>query len=109
MPLDYARLGIGLLGLLLAAFAFTAFGLFFSSLTRQPAIAFTGALGCNLFLWLLDSFLDGDGEHWLALLTHFTPLQNGLVRSTDLVYFLLAGLVAAWLASFRLAIRRGEF
>jgi ABC-2 type transport system permease protein len=108
-PLDMARLLCGLLGLLLFGLMATAIGLFFSSLTRQPPIALAGSLATLLFLWLLDSLLVSDsGANWLALLPHVKPLQSGLVQSADVLYFLLIALGAAWLASFRLAIRRGE-
>ena len=52
--LDLGKLAAGLLGLTLVVSAFTAIGLFMSSLTEQPTVAAITTFGLLLLLWILD-------------------------------------------------------
>ena len=90
--LDIGRLAAGLLGLWLAGACFAAIGLFFSSLTRQPAVAAISSYGLLLFLWIIN--IPGESEAnsllgWLSLSSHFRRLTTGLVNSSDLIFYLL--------------------
>ncbi|HEB97377.1 MAG TPA: ABC transporter permease [Sedimenticola thiotaurini] len=103
--LDLGRLAAGLLGLGLAAAAYGAVALFFSSLTRQPAVAAVASYGLLLLLWLID-LAGGDLLPRLALGARYRHLLEGLVLSGDLIYFLLLILAALLLTMRRLGDRR---
>lgn len=104
--LDLGKLAAGLLGLGLLLAAISAIGLFVSTLTPQPAVAAVGTYGLVLFLWMINLATGADGAGstlfaWLSLTTHFERLASGLVRGSDLAYYLL--LIITFLL---LAIRR---
>jgi ABC-2 type transport system permease protein len=107
--LDLGKLAAGLLGLGLELAAFGAIGLFISSLTARPAVAAAGTYGLLLFLWIL-SLATGDGSgtlfSWLSPASHFHLLLSGLVRSSDLFYFLLLSGTFLLLTIHRLDRRR---
>ena len=104
--LDLGRLGAGLLGLALALAAYGAVGLFFSSLTRQPAVAASASYGLLLLLWIIDLAGDQTLLPLLSIGTRYRHLLDGLVLSSDLVYFLLLILLALLLTIRRLNDRR---
>lgn len=93
-PLDWGALAAAGLGLLLFGGACGACGLYFSCLSRQPAVAALGSLGTLLLLWLLDGAANagaGGGE-LLRLLSppaHLRSFLRGLLDSADIAYFLL--------------------
>ncbi len=92
--LDLGKLAAGLLGLLLLLSAFSAAGLFMSSLTASPVVAAVSTFGLLLLLWIIDSNADGEATQdtvltYLSLLQHFSPLLRGIVDSRDLAYFAL--------------------
>ncbi len=92
--LDSGKLATGLLGLLLLLSAFSAAGLFMSSLTASPVVAAVSTFGLLLLLWIIDSNAGGDDAQdtvltYLSLLQHFSPLLRGIVDSRDLAYFAL--------------------
>ena len=92
--LDSGKLAAGLLGLLLLLSAFSAAGLFMSSLTASPVVAAVSTFGLLLLLWIIDSNAGGDDTQdtvltYLSLLQHFSPLLRGIVDSRDLAYFAL--------------------
>lgn len=104
--LDLGRLAAGLLGLSLVLAAAAAVGLYMSTLSAQPGVAAVGSYGLLLFLWLINLATGAEGKGsalfaWIAMPTHFDHLLNGLVRSSDLIYFILC--IALCLT---LAIRR---
>ncbi len=98
----------GLLGLGLLLGSFAAAGLFFSTLTTQPAAAAVGSFGLLLLLWVLD--WAGGGEqgrsvlHYLSILRHYEALLNGVFKSSDVIYYLL--FITGFLV---LAIRRLDY
>jgi ABC-2 type transport system permease protein len=86
--LDLGTLAACILGLVLLLAAYGAVGLYFSSLTRQPAVAAVSSYGALLLLWVLD--LAGGGLFsYLGMSGHFQRLTSGLVFSSDMLYFLL--------------------
>ncbi|MCF6353995.1 MAG: ABC transporter permease subunit [Candidatus Polarisedimenticolaceae bacterium] len=92
--LDLGRLAAGLLGLGLVLAAAAAIGLYLSTLSPQPVVAAVGSYGLLLFLWLINLAAGAEGKGsalfaWMAMPTHFDRLLSGLVRSSDLIYFLL--------------------
>lgn len=92
--LDYAKLFSGVLGLFLMLAAFSAAGLYMSSLTENPMIAAISTFGVLLLLWMINiniaSSSDGDNVlAYLSLHAHFTTLLRGIVNSRDIAYFLL--------------------
>jgi ABC-2 type transport system permease protein len=100
-PLDLGMLMAAELGLLLVLISFAAIGLYFSTLTSQPQAAAAGAYGALLLLSVSNqvSAFDHAGIPllgWLAWNEHFLPFLLGLVRTSDLAYFLiLTGLFLA--------------
>jgi ABC-2 type transport system permease protein len=91
--LDLAKLFSGVIGLFLILAAFSAAGLYMSSLTDNPMIAAISTFGLLLFLWLLNNSTTSDGGtnvlHYLSLHTHFAPLLRGILNTHDIAYFLL--------------------
>jgi len=91
--LDFIKLFSGALGLFLMLAAFSAAGLYMSSLTDNPIIAAMSTFGLLLFLWLLNNNASTDGSatvlNYLSLHTHFTPLLRGILNTGDIAYFLL--------------------
>jgi len=90
--LDLAKLFSGTFGLFLILAAFSAAGLYMSSLTDNPMIAAMSTFGLLLFLWLLNNTAADDGTNvlnYLSLHTHFAPLLRGILNTKDIAYFLL--------------------
>ncbi len=92
--LDYGKLVACILALILLMGAFSAVGLYMSTIASQPAIAAIGSFGLLLLLWVIDwagSTSDKGSELFasLSLLHHFENLLKGLVHSADIAYYLL--------------------
>jgi len=91
--LDIIKLLSGALGLFLMLAAFSAAGLYMSSLTDNPIVAAMSTFGLLLFLWLLNNNTASDGGttvlNYLSLHSHFAPLLRGILNSSDIAYFLL--------------------
>lgn len=110
--LDMGKLSAGLLGLALTLAAMGSIGLYVSSLFRQPTVAAVMTFGVLLFLWIAEnagSVAEGGSVFDLiSLSAHFELLLRGLVRSSDLIYFLLLTLTPLLLAIQRLErLRQG--
>ncbi|MES9990560.1 MAG: ABC transporter permease [Candidatus Thiodiazotropha sp.] len=105
--LDYGLLLAASLGLFLLSALFTAIGLYFSTLNENPGIAAAGSYGLLLLISLLDQNTEsGSFIHWLAWPSHYLDLQLGLVRISDLAYFLILMSLFLGLALYRLDKRR---
>ncbi len=94
--LDFGLLAAGTLGLTLLVCAFTAAGLFLSTLTEQPTVAAVSSFGLLLLLWIVDwagtasePETAGGILAYLSLLSHYNALLNGVFDSKDIVYYLL--------------------
>lgn len=105
--LDFGKAGAGLLGLSLLAASFAAAGLYLSMLTAQPAVAATATFGLLLAFWIVD--VAGAGQEsvspvfrYLSLPRHLDALLLGLVRSVDVIFYLLFSTVFLGLAIRRL-------
>ena len=92
--LDWGPVIGGYLGALLLAAAFTAVGLFASSLTRNQIIAFIGGVLICFSLTLIDKMLFFFPTPLLGVIgylgaaAHFENIAKGIVDSRDVVYFL---------------------
>lgn len=89
--LDFGKLCAGLLALFLLLSAFSAAGLYMSSLTASPVIAAVSSFGLLLLLWIMErgGTQSDSVTSYLSLLNHFAPLLRGIINTTDLVYFVL--------------------
>ena len=104
--LDWGQFGAALIAGALCVAALTAIGIACSAVTPEPALAAAAALLIGEALSLIDAGvrLTGGDTGWLgylALHTHLAPAMRGLVRSEDIVYFLIVIALA-----LSLAIRR---
>ncbi|TAN05954.1 MAG: ABC transporter permease [Rhodanobacteraceae bacterium] len=110
---DWGQFGAALIATALCVAALTAIGIACSAFAAQPALAATAALLIGEGLSLIDAGvrMTGGDTGWLgylALHTHLAPALRGLVRSEDLVYFLLIIALALVLAVRRIAGERGR-
>jgi len=105
--LDWGPVVGGYLGAILLAAAFSAIGLFASSLTRNQIIAFIIGVAICYTLTLIDKMLFFLPQSLLGALEylgadfHFNNISKGIIDSRDLLYFLsvsFVGLYGAHLA-----------
>ena len=94
--IDFGYLLSNLLGLWLLVASFSALGLYFSSLTAQPVVAamlsfvaLFSLLSLDHFIKFYDNNLTQQILAQLSLMHHFEPFAQGMVDSTDIVFFLL--------------------
>ncbi len=92
--LDYGKLFSSILALFLLVCAFTALGLYMSSIASHPTIAAIASFGLVLLLWVLDWSVGISDQNsglfeYLSILQHFQTMQSGLLNSADVMYFLL--------------------
>lgn len=101
-------------GLLLLAGVYTAIGLFCSTLTANPIVAFVLSAVLGLLLYIGFESVSGLGlfvgrEHVVARLgieEHYRAIRRGVVDSRDLLYFL--SLIVFFLFVSRLKLNRGR-
>lgn len=102
--LDWGLIGANSLGLLLLLAAFSALGLFISSLTQHGVIAAFGSFGALLLLWIVNASV-ADPENllnYLSLMRHFDNFNRGLVDTRDIAYLALFSIVFLVLTARRL-------
>ena len=91
--LDLTKIVSGIIGLFLMLAAFSAAGLYMSTLSDNPMIAAVSTFGLLIFLWLLNNSTATDGGtnvlNYLSLQSHFAPLLRGILNTRDIAYFLL--------------------
>lgn len=84
------------IGLLALSAVFTAVGIFFSSLTPNPVVAFlSSAFGCFVFHSAFSALagldmLSGSPGYWVEMLgieAHYRSMSRGVIDSRDLIYF----------------------
>jgi ABC-2 type transport system permease protein len=105
--LDLGKLASGLVGLTLLLAAFSAIGLYMSSLTAQPTIAAVSTFGLLLLLWIIDWAGNSQNEasglfSYLSMLRHYQSLLKGVFNSTDVVFYLLIVITFLTLSIHRL-------
>jgi ABC-2 type transport system permease protein len=108
---DWGQFGAALIATALCVAALTAIGIACSAFTPEPALAATAALLIGEALSLIDAGVritggEGGWLGYLALHTHLASAMRGLVRSEDLVYFVLIAALALALAIRRVAAER---
>ena len=91
---DLGQIASAACGLVLLASAFSAIGLYISSLTRQPGIAAVATFGVLFMLWIVH-WAGQTGESgreilsWLSITRHQQSFQLGLLNSGDIAYYLI--------------------
>lgn len=110
---DWGQFAAGLIATALCVGTLTAIGIACSAFTPEPALAATAALLIGETLALVDAGvrMTGGADGWLgylALHTHLAPAMRGLVRSQDIVYFLVIIALALALAIRRIGGERGR-
>lgn len=112
-PLDPGSISGAYIGLVLLSAAFTAIGVFCSSITENQIISFLAALFlCFLFYNGFEAFsripaFRGGADYYLAMIGmdfHFDNLARGLMDSRDVIYFL--SLVFLFIALTRFSLQR---
>ncbi|GLQ86666.1 ABC transporter permease [Dyella flagellata] len=108
VKLDWGMLGAATLGTFLALAVLAAIGVACSAFASHPAVAAVAAfmIGVALNCVNLGAQLAGVNIgfiNWLAMSTHQENLLRGLVSSADVIWFLLAIIVALALGIRRLA------
>jgi ABC-2 type transport system permease protein len=83
----------GYFGAVLLGAAYSAIGVFASSLTRNQIVAFIIAFAICILLWVIDIFLPllpsglVDLFEYLSVNAHFSSVAKGVIDSRDLIYF----------------------
>jgi ABC-2 type transport system permease protein len=109
--LDLGLLAAATLGVWLTGLMFAAVGLFASSLTAQPGLAAVASYGILVLMSVINRS-ESAGEEtatlfdWLSWNEHLFWFLHGIVRASDLLYFILIAAFFLALAHRRLANRR---
>ena len=104
---DYPIVLVGLLGLYLLILAYSAIGIFFSSLTKYQVVAAIGTLAALAFLNNVSdigrkSDLIRDITYWLDLSGKSKSFLNGIFSSQDFFYFIIVIVLFLSLSIFKL-------
>lgn len=100
--LDWGPVAGGYIGALLLGAAFSAIGLFTSSLTRNQIIAFIAGVAICFSLTIIDKMLFFLPQSLLGFLQylgadfHFSNISKGILDSRDLLYFLSVSFIALY-------------
>lgn len=92
--LDFGQIASGFLGLILLIGAFTAIGLYISTLTAYPTVAAVSTFGVQFILWIISWVGNSSGEAsdlftYLSITSHFQPLLKGVFSTEDIFYYVL--------------------
>jgi ABC-2 type transport system permease protein len=104
-PLDFGQIASAALGMVLLVAAFTAIGLYISTLTAYPTVAAIYTFGVLFFLWIVDwigEMTESPLWMYLSIQHHFHPLLTGLFSTENVIYFLLLTLLFLILSIHRL-------
>lgn len=110
--LDIGQIIATFLGLLLLVLAFSAIGLFVSSLTSHPNVAAIGTFGILFILWIINLAGNNASEttaaifNYASLIRHYQNFVNGIFNSVDVIYYLLVITVFISLTIWRLDAER---
>ena len=100
--LDWGPVAGGYIGALLLGAAFSAIGLFASSLTRNQIIAFITGMAICFSLTLIDKMLFFLPQSLVGFLQylgadfHFQNISKGILDSRDILYFLSVSFIALY-------------
>ncbi len=82
------------LGTLLLASCYLSIGILFSSLTENQIVAGSLTFATSLFFWLVNWAAQASGPIWseilnyLSLIGHYSNFGQGLIDSSDVIYYL---------------------
>ncbi len=82
------------IGTLLLASCYLSLGIFFSSLTENQIVAGSLTFASALFFWLVNWASQAAGPVWsevlnyLSLISHYNNFGQGLLNSSDVIYYL---------------------
>jgi ABC-2 type transport system permease protein len=102
----------GYLGLFLLGAAFLAIGLFFSSLTENQVVAAVLTFGALLLFWIVSWASNAatgfwkDALNYVSFFQHFDNLTQGIVDTTDIVYYLSFAFFGLFLTHTAIQSRR---
>ncbi len=91
---ELAPVLMGYLGLFLLGASFIAIGLFFSSLTENQIVAAILTFGSLLLFWIISWASNAATGFWkevlnyVSIFQHFDNLTQGILDTTDIVYYL---------------------
>ena len=100
--LDWGPVAGGYLGAVLLGAAFSAIGLFASSVTRNQIVAFIVGMAICFGLTLVDKVLFFLPQsllgifHFLGTDAHFQNISKGIIDSRDIIYFLSVSFVGLY-------------
>ena len=109
--LDWGPVWGGYLGALLLSGAFTAIGLFASSLTHNQIVAFIISVSICFFLSIVDNvliFIPGFLQwifQYMGTDFHFSSIAKGVIDSRDIIYFLSLIFISLY-SSFLVSMER---
>lgn len=108
---DWAPVLVGLFGVYLLICAYSAIGLFMSSLTNYQVVAALGTLAMLAALRFVDSFgqeydFVRDITYWLSLNGRSQSMLIGAMRSEDMVYFVAVIAMFLLFTIFRISFSR---
>lgn len=91
---DHGTIAAGFLAIICILITYSAIGLFTSSLTNYPVIAAILTIIVFIGLDYLEGFVEGvplvsELVYWFSPTSHLTDIQDGLIQSKDLIYFIL--------------------
>ncbi len=106
---DWGSMATGYFGLVILGFSLVAIGVFASSLTENQIVAFIFTVALEMLFFIIAHatvtmdiirigelvFNPGSVLRTVSIHEHFDPLLSGLVRGSDLVYFV--SLIGFWL------------
>jgi len=118
---DWGPMITGYIGLFILGYSLAAIGIFSSSLTENQIVAFIIAVALEMLLFIiaratvtLDVIQIGELSVNLgavlrafSITEHFQPLQAGLIRASDLVYF--GSLILFWLWATRQSVESSRW
>lgn len=107
--LDYGLWFTAALGLVLILSSFAAAGIFMSTLTQSPALAAITSFGLLLILWLFDLSAGSSSDNvlsYLSIYSHYLSMIDGVLRTEDIVYYLVFTTVFITLSVRRLEADR---
>ena len=106
--IDWGPVMGGYIGAILLGAAFSAIGLFASTLTRNQIVAFITAMAICFLLTLIDKMLFFLPQSLLGILAylgadfHFQNISKGIIDSRDVIYFLSVCFISLFAAHLAL-------
>jgi ABC-2 type transport system permease protein len=103
---------MGYLGLFLLGAAFIAIGLFFSSVTDNQIVAAVLTFGALLLFWIISWASNAATGFWKDVLNyvsffqHFDNMTQGILDTTDVVYYLSFAFFGLFLTHTAIQSRR---